>query len=276
MAAIIIYLIVTTSLSESSQNLQDNLKENKTQKNENNATCGDKYCYTIPEFQFECTWWNCSICNWGNDSCQNFDIGMRADCPTRICKDNPIPPSPPTPTHDKYFLPVLIFCLILIFLLVIYLTQLIIRDRRRRRAMERRIDAHRRLFMEAPSRLEEARSSNEEAQQIIRELAAAANIPIPQFHPPASPPRNPDSILEHVEQESEPTPSQAPPSSQGEPVQEQRTRRNARTRIRNFSQEMRNRLPPLRANMQNRFTLFRQRLAENPRFARLRNEPENA
>ncbi len=148
--------------------------------------------------------------------------------------------------------------------------------------MESRLEQHRRLFMEAPQRLEEARRSNEQAQQIIRELAAAANIPIPEA---AQNLPDPDSILEHVEGQgdtaapvaAEHVPPLAPPnlSSAG----------RGRARIRAMRQQIRSGIPTLRTNvrnniqnMQTRFSSLRQRLAERQpfqnRFRRLAEEEE--
>ncbi len=141
--------------------------------------------------------------------------------------------------------------------------------------MESRIAQHRRLFMEAPDRLEEARRSYEEAQQIIRELAADANIPVPQDIPPNP---DPDNILVHVESEAQESDRQDTPNQSHRPPNPVPTRR---VRLRNYGQQLRSRIPPIpiRSNvqrMQSRFTAFRERFANQSRFGRLNEEDENA
>ncbi len=104
---ILVFCCIALLTSTSPQVRLETKKVNRTISNDNNnTTCGNQYCYTVPEFKFDCTYWNCSICFWGNDSCHNWETGIRADCPTRVCKNNPTPPAPPSPSdHDKYFFP---------------------------------------------------------------------------------------------------------------------------------------------------------------------------
>ncbi len=98
---------------------------------------------------------------------------MRTDCPTKYCtlKPKPVPPA------DKrtYLYPILAVLVALLCGALLYILKLS-RDARR----YDRLAESRRLFLGAAERFAEARRDNEEAHRMMRELAAAANLPMPQ------------------------------------------------------------------------------------------------
>ena len=129
-------------------------------------------CVEGVSFQFNCVLWDCGLCFWGNDSCINYGVGMRTDCPTKYCTLKP-KPDPPSDKRN-YLYPVVGVLLALLCASMLYIVKLS-RDARR---YDRLADSRRR-FLGAAEQFAEARRAHEEATRMMRDLAEAANVPIP-------------------------------------------------------------------------------------------------
>ncbi len=243
-----------------------------------NVTCEDynnpdlvRICHEQPTMQMDCVIWNCSICFWGNDSCYNFDVGPRTDCPTPICVLEP-KPSPIGPKSSVFLYPILaILCSILLGVLL-YLAKLVRENRAYRRSRENQV----RRFLDAGESFREARRGNEESERILQELAAAANIPLPVADPPrplnelerlANEPIEADSDEPpQSPQQNVPASASSGPSGPPPPRRFGRLRQTGHT----FANNIQTRYQPFRQRMQTRFHLARQAIRSNP-FSRLRN-----
>ncbi len=237
-----------------------------------NVTCDDydnpdliRVCHEQPTMKSDCFIWNCSICFWGNDSCYNFDVGPRTDCPTAICvlEPRPVPVGP-----NKAFIvyPIIgVLCLILVGVLL-YLVKLLRENRAYRRARENNVQR----FLNARESLQQARRDNERSQRIIEELAAAANVPVPSNDPP---PLNEleqlanEPVLQEQPSASHTTEETRPRSASGSHARP--PLRRIRQAGRDLNTNFRNMYGSARQRLHTRFQLVRQSI-RHPQFSRLR------
>ncbi len=256
---------------------QDKSYESLLDGDTKNVTCEDpenpnliRICHVQIAEKYDCVIWNCSICFWGNDSCYNFDVGPRTDCPTQVCVIEPKPT--PTPPHIARFVlyPVIgILCVILVGLLL-YLGKLVRENRAYRRAQENQT----KRFLNAGEALRGARRDNEEAQRILRELAEAANVPLPV---PQARPLNELEELANEEVEDPNAIQVADPEEQEEelpPPSHSRHFGVIRSVGRSLANNIQNASRPIRQRMQTRLQLAKQAI-RRPRFSRLRESSDS-
>ncbi len=237
-----------------------------------NVTCDDpedpnfvRVCRDIPTMNLDCFIWNCSICFWGNDSCMNFDVGPRSDCPTAVCTLEPKPPSPKRYQKIVVYVVISFLCCIVVGL-VSYVIKLSLENRRHRRSQQ----AARDRFLGAAEQLRNARTQNEATERALRELAAAANVPYP------SPTSRPLDELEEIanmplSNRSSPTGDPVPvPPREVEPPRPNTSR--ARRLFQSGRRNVQNMYQPLHDRMRTRAQLFRQSVSRRVQFARLREE----
>ncbi len=238
-----------------------------------NVTCEDydnpdlvRICHVQPSMKMDCVIWNCSICFWGNDSCYNFDVGPRTDCPTQVCILEPKPKPPPGPKPPIFVYPVLgILCAVLVGVLL-YLVKLLRENRAYRRSRENNV----RRFLDAGESFREARRMQEASERFLREVAAAANVPYP-------PPDNPEPQNELERLANEPA-IQVAPSDQVNETQDPeenvshppRRFGGLRRAGENLATNLQSRYRPMRERWRTRFQLARQSVRSH-QFSRFRN-----
>ncbi len=224
-----------------------------------------RICHDVPTLNFNCFIWNCSICFWGNDSCMNFDVGPREDCPTAVCSLEPKPPT--TKSSLKIIVCIVISCLCCVVIgLVSYVVKLSLENRRYRRARR----AERERFFGAAEQFANARRQNEESAQILRDLAAAANIPLPTA---TERPLNELEQLANAPPSDDASPSELPSLSTTQPTTEPQgpsTSSRARRIIQSGRQNIQSISRPITDRVRTRAQLLRQTLSRRVQFTRLR------
>ena len=277
---------ISPSILESKADGSDQIGGRRSTQDEN-VTCQsdsqnfNRLCHNEPEFKFDCVFWNCSICFWGNESCLNWDIGIRTDCPHAVCIRVPKPSPPPSSNKNKILIPIISILVAIALGLLLYVLKL----HREMRAYRHWREERQRLITEAPEHYQNARRNLEQFNRTIHDLAAAANIPVP-------PPDTFEAQPSELEQEADrsysvsapsniPIPPPLPPApcAQSPPLEGQSTNPRlvlirGREQLRRGRETLTVNLQEVNSRMRHQFQSLRETIGRQPRPRFLRLQPE--